>query len=129
MMVPADSQWWFETVGEHFPDGREVDGLAEFGFPEETMGWTVDRLSSGERQRLALLRAMAREPSVLLLDEPTANLDGAMTEVVERWLMQAIRKRGAPVLWVAHDNDQIHRVADRHYRISGSNLELVDGSH
>lgn len=128
MMVPADSQWWFEEVGDHFgPDARAVpDAL---GFPSEVMDWAVNRLSSGERQRLALLRALARNPRVLLLDEPTANLDDTMTRQVEAWLKAEIRQQGLPVIWVAHDVAQIERVASRHYRIQGHTLELVHGSH
>jgi ABC-type iron transport system FetAB ATPase subunit len=68
------------------------------------------------------------QPDVLLLDEPTANLDGQMTGAVEAWLLEEIRRRSVCALWVAHDPDQIHRVADRHYRIKGPVLERVDGS-
>ncbi|MBW0148994.1 ABC transporter ATP-binding protein [Marinobacter arenosus] len=128
MMVPADSQWWFEDVGAHFgPDARTVPGA--LGFPPEVMDWTVSRLSSGEKQRLAVLRALTRNPRVLLLDEPTANLDDAMIHQVENWLLAEIRKRDLPVIWVAHDTAQIERVASRHYRIRGHTLEAVHGSH
>ncbi|MBW4935896.1 ABC transporter ATP-binding protein [Marinobacter sp. F4206] len=128
MLVPADSQWWFEDVGSHFgPDARDVPGA--LGFPPEVMDWAVNRLSSGERQRLAVLRALARNPRVLLLDEPTANLDDAMTRQVEDWLVEEIRKRDLPVIWVAHDIAQIERVSGRHYCIRGHTLELMHGSH
>lgn len=128
MMVPADSQWWFESVGEHFPEHCDLVALEAFGFSNDVMDWTVDRLSSGERQRLALLRAMARSPKALLLDEPTANLDEAMTRRVEAWLKAEIHKSQVPVIWVAHDHSQIERVADRHYVIAGTALEQIDGS-
>lgn len=124
MMVPAESQWWFDTVGEHF-SGEPGDGLAALGFDADTLGWQVSRLSSGEKQRLSLLRAVARCPRALLLDEPTANLDADTTLRTERWLKRLAADRGLPLLWVAHDADQIHRVADRHYRIAGSRLERV----
>ncbi|MDK9559187.1 ATP-binding cassette domain-containing protein [Marinobacter sp. M216] len=128
MMVPADSQWWFEDVGSHFgSDAREVPGA--LGFPPDVMDWAVNRLSSGEKQRLAVLRALVRNPRVLLLDEPTANLDDAMIRQVESWLLEEIRKRDLPVIWVAHDAAQIERVADRHYCIRGHALEPVHGSH
>ena len=54
------------------------------GFPDAAADWQISRLSSGERQRLALLRAVAHHPSALLLDEPTANLDPATTHSVHR---------------------------------------------
>ncbi|WBF19286.1 ATP-binding cassette domain-containing protein [Halomonas elongata] len=82
----------------------------------------MSRLSSGEKQRLALLRAVAREPEALLLDEPTANLDEATIRRVEAWLVERIRARGWPTLWVAHDTGQIARVADRHWCIRDGQL-------
>ncbi len=125
MLVPAESQWWAETVGEHFPNGfgeHDRSGLETLGFPGDVMGWSVSRLSSGEKQRLALLRALARAPRALLLDEPTANLDANSTDRVERWLAEAIRAQGWPVLWVAHDMAQIARIANHHLRISDDAL-------
>lgn len=128
MMVPADSQWWYENVEAHFePEQRTLPSA--LGLPPEAMSWTVSRLSSGERQRLAIARALARQPKVLLLDEPTANLDLDMTRQVEDWLFQEIRTRNLIVIWIAHDIGQIERVASRHYRIQGNTLEPVDGSH
>ena len=127
VMVPADSQWWFDDVAAHFP-GTTGDLLPPaLGFPPEVMGWSVSRLSSGERQRLALWRALAMQPEALLLDEPTANLDGETTETIEIWLLEEIRRRQIATLWVAHDPAQIHRVANAHYRIYGARLEPVHG--
>ncbi|MBD3640235.1 MAG: ATP-binding cassette domain-containing protein [Marinobacter sp.] len=129
VMIPADSQWWFDDVGAHFAEDARQTLPAALGFPPGVMDWPVSRLSSGERQRLALWRALAMAPEALLLDEPTANLDEDMTAAVEDWLLDEIRRRNLAVLWVAHDQGQIRRVANHHYRISGSQLEFVDGSH
>lgn len=128
VMVPADSQWWFDDVGSHFPEGADPILPSALGFPPEVKGWSVSRLSSGERQRLALWRALSLQPEALLLDEPTANLDNDSTEAIESWLLDEIRSRRIAVLWVAHDPGQIHRVADAHYRIQGNTLERVHGS-
>lgn len=119
MMVPAESQWWFDRAGDHFTDGGPPSGLAALGLDPEVMDWPVSRLSSGEKQRLALLRALSLEPAALLLDEPTANLDAEAVGKVEQWLLALVREHRLPVLWVAHDQGQIERVADRHYALDG----------
>ncbi|WP_240618388.1 ABC transporter ATP-binding protein [Halomonas heilongjiangensis] len=121
MLVPAESHWWADGVGEHLADPGDRD-LEALGFDREVLGWQVSRLSSGEKQRLALLRALCREPAALLLDEPTANLDDATARRVEAWLVERVRERGWPVIWVAHDRAQIGRVARRHLRIHGGGL-------
>ena len=124
MLVPAESQWWHERVGEHFA-AVDSGALAELGFEPEVVDWPVSRLSSGEKQRLALLRALSVGPEALLLDEPTANLDADSTAGVEAWLTGLAREKRLPVLWVAHDRAQIERVAQRHFRVSGDHLERV----
>lgn len=124
MLVPAESQWWHERVGEHFARPMS-EALAELGFEAGVEDWPVMRLSSGEKQRLALVRALSTRPRALLLDEPTANLDDENAEQVEAWLTRLIRERGMPALWVAHSMSQIERVADRHLRIAGSRLEVA----
>jgi tungstate transport system ATP-binding protein len=67
-------------------------------------------LSGGEQQRLALARAWAIEPHLLLLDEPTANLDPAATEIVES-LIGEISDRGTKVVLVSHNLGQVMRLA------------------
>jgi len=122
MLVPAESSWWGETVVEHFLE--PVPGsLAAFGLKDEALDWQVSRLSSGEKQRLAVLRALSHEPRALLLDEPTANLDPELAREVEAWLRDYVRREHIPVVWVAHDRAQIERVADRHFVIRGAGLE------
>lgn len=68
-------------------------------------------LSGGEQQKLALARALATEPAVLLLDEPSASIDSASTLEIEDQLRQA-RKRGIKIILVTHDIGQAHRLAD-----------------
>ncbi|MCB1915307.1 MAG: ATP-binding cassette domain-containing protein [Rhodocyclaceae bacterium] len=124
MMLPAESQWWFDTVGEHFP-AAPIDGLAALGLDAAAGGWEVARLSSGEKQRLALLRLLARRPQALLLDEPCANLDRKATGWVEALLRSRVRDARLPTLWVSHDPDQIARVADRHLCFDGGRLVVA----
>lgn len=71
--VPAESAWWADRVGDHFRTPKKTAKSAiEIGLPAESLDWEVARLSTGEKQRLGLLRAIEDDPPVLLLDEPTA---------------------------------------------------------
>ena len=68
------------------------------------------RLSGGEAQRLALARALARDPELLLLDEPTANLDPAATRSVEEIILLAAQS-GIKIVMASHDLGQMRRLA------------------
>lgn len=111
-LLPAESQWWAEVVGDHFPAHNNLQ-LQSLGFEIDVLKWSVSRLSSGERQRLAILRLLANRPHVLLLDEPTANLDRHNTQCVETLMKQYMHSANAGILWVSHDMSQIERIADR----------------
>lgn len=71
----------------------------------------ADVLSAGEKQKLAIARAMIRKPDMLILDEPTANLDGRSTREIEALLGNA-REDGTFVLMATHDMGQAERLAD-----------------
>jgi phosphate-transporting ATPase len=116
--VPTDPGWWANTVGKHFADWAAASPLAvTLGLPAECAGWTVQRLSTGERQRLGLIRALVHEPELLLLDEPTSGLDTDATEAVEAMIAEIRRDRGTAILWVTHDGAQAERVASRRMTI------------
>ena len=68
------------------------------------------RLSGGEQQRLALARALARDPAVLFLDEPTASLDPHATKAIED-IIRAVSARGVKVVMSTHDLGQARRLA------------------
>lgn len=120
-LLTAESAWWHDRVGEHF---SRVDEslLTELGFDNKVMTAELHRLSTGERQRLALVRLLAGQPQVLLLDEPTASLDPQNTRRVEHILTRYRETQHAAVLWVSHDPEQIRRVAQRHWRLVGGAL-------
>jgi len=73
-------------------------------------GRPARRLSGGEQQRLALARALARDPEIVFLDEPTASLDPAATKAVED-IVASIAAAGAKVVMATHDIGQARRLA------------------
>jgi ABC-type iron transport system FetAB ATPase subunit len=126
-LLPAESMWWFDTVGEHFsrPDASGFDRL---GLEAGILKWPVSRLSSGERQRLALLRLLENDPGLLLLDEPTANLDSENAVRIEKMVAAYREKTGAAVLWVGHRKAQLQRIAIRIVGLSGGRLGSDGGN-
>jgi ABC-type iron transport system FetAB ATPase subunit len=124
-LLPAESAWWGSRVGEHFRHGPPADTLAALGFQPEVLDWEAGRCSTGERQRLALLRLLDNRPRVLLLDEPTASLDPSNVASAEAMIMDYLQVQGAAAIWVSHDPQQARRVAQRHYAIQAGQVVEV----
>jgi tungstate transport system ATP-binding protein len=89
---------------------QRVTGLLDRVGLSELAQRPARRLSGGEQQRLALARALARDPEVLLLDEPTANLDPAATRSVEEIVLMAAQS-GIKIVMASHDLGQVRRLA------------------
>lgn len=123
--VAAESHWWDPLVGRHASDWSS-EYLSLLGFSDDVLGWEIQRLSSGERQRLALVRALAYAPRALLLDEATANLDATSTERVEHLLADWRKRHGGCILWVSHDAAQRQRVATRQFELRDGALVSSD---
>lgn len=124
-LLPPESSWWLPQVKNHFRDGVPLP-LDRIGMPESILEQSVTRLSSGEKQRLALMRLLSNRPQVLLLDEPTANLDPVNTRRVETLITEFRRIHKAAVIWVSHDQEQVTRVANRYYEMSDGMLRPRD---
>lgn len=126
-MLPAESGWWLDLVGDHFADfdGIDEQHLAAAGFDRSVQDWQVSRLSTGEKQRLAVVRLLDNQPRCLLLDEPTASLDQQSVARIEELLLTYGTRHQAPLLWVSHDPAQLARVS-RHRLFMESNGLLVE---
>lgn len=122
-LLPADSLWWHDHVIDHFPEGYALDDNAKnLGLGDDILSWEVGRLSSGEKQRLALLRLLANKPQVCLLDEPTANLDEKNTRIFEDVVRDYLHTNEAAAIWVSHDLSQLQRVSDQCYVMADQQL-------
>jgi signal transduction histidine kinase/ABC-type multidrug transport system ATPase subunit/GAF domain-containing protein len=93
----------------HIEATRQLEELG-INLPATTRG--IRSLSGGQRQLVAVARAIARRPRLLLLDEPTASLGVAMSRQVEE-LIASLREHGTSVLLACHDIDMMFRLADR----------------
>jgi tungstate transport system ATP-binding protein len=85
-------------------------------------------LSGGERQRVALARALVLEPAVLLMDEPTANLDPQNVRIIESMIKTTVQSNWTTVVLVTHNIFQARRLADHvAMLLAGKILEVGSG--
>jgi len=102
---------WLHGVPRALRDGRCTQALRRVGL-EALAGRPARAMSGGQQQRLALARAWALEPDILLLDEPTANLDPSAKREVER-LIDDLAADGVTVVMSTHNLGQAKRLATR----------------
>lgn len=100
-------KWKVESIKE-----RVGYLLSEFKI-EHLAEKNASRLSSGESQKVAIARALSFRPRLILLDEPTSNLDKDSTLLAESVLTKYVQVENAGVIMISHDNDQIKRMAER----------------
>lgn len=115
--VAAESGWWRDTVAEHFAADQLQAAralAARLDLAPELIDGTVQRLSTGEKQRLAIIRALVLDSPVLLLDEPTGPLDPESTAKVEAVLQERL-KDGLTLVIVTHDPAQGERLGGRRF--------------
>jgi putative ABC transport system ATP-binding protein len=125
--VAAESGWWADTVIEHFSSTTrsEIEALSgRLGVRAELLDAPVSQLSTGEKQRLSLVRALLPNPPVLLLDEPTGPLDEDSVTQVEALLQERLAA-GTSILLVTHNPAQAERLGIQRYRMMAGHLETA----
>lgn len=105
-------------------DNIDIKSLAKAcGISENLLDADAEQLSVGEKQRVCIARALANQPEVLLLDEPTSSLDAVSAEKIEELLLNLRRERNLTVLWVTHEREQAERIGGRRLILREGKLE------
>jgi ABC-type iron transport system FetAB ATPase subunit len=121
----SETVFWADTVEEHFTDLQTpfLQRVVQTLGIEPLLQQMVAKLSSGEKQRIALLRLLANQPKALLLDEPTSHLDSKSTQAAESLIAEYQHTHQCPLVLVSHDTKQCDRMAQQHYVMQDKNLQ------
>ena len=126
--LPTESHWWARNAADHFDTSPGDDVLKSLKLEPAALKRPIEQLSTGERQRFALLRLLANTPRIVLLDEPTASLDDDSAGRVEARIKKYLKEVGGAAIWVSHDVDQTDRLASRRYRMQDGRLQALETS-
>ena len=99
--------------GKSISRGEILDLMRQISLEEDLIDQPASKLSGGQEQRLAIARALALEPSLLLLDEPTSALDPIATGRVEESLLRLRQETDLTMIWVSHSIEQARRIGSR----------------
>jgi lipoprotein-releasing system ATP-binding protein len=111
-------------VGRSRARGKAVELLDRVGLAQRA-GHRPARLSGGEQQRVAIVRALANNPKILLADEPTGNLDHATGASVADTLLDLVRRTGLAALIATHNHDLARRL-DRVVALEDGKLQIIN---
>ncbi|TNM66188.1 ABC transporter ATP-binding protein [Aliirhizobium smilacinae] len=109
--VSSEPGWWAASVAQHFADANgQAENMRRLSLDASLLEAAPERLSTGERQRMAFLRAIEDRPKVLLLDEPTSALDPVSVHALEE-IVREMMQAGCAVVLTSHDPEQVERLA------------------
>jgi len=93
------------------------------GIPEDLLDADAGQLSTGEKQRVCIARALGNQPEILLLDEPTSSLDAVSEQRIEKLLLGLQKERDLTILWVTHEKEQAQRIGGRRLILRDGRLD------
>ncbi|HXV74200.1 MAG TPA: ATP-binding cassette domain-containing protein, partial [Sphingomonadales bacterium] len=92
---------------------KAIEKLKRVGLDENAGNLYPAELSGGMRKRVGLARAIAADPEIIFFDEPTTGLDPIMTDVINKLIVESVKRLGATALTITHDMGSVMKVADR----------------
>jgi len=105
---------------------RAVAILESLGFPKTKMDQSLENLSRGMQQKVAIARALFTSPVLLLLDEPTTGLDPVSKRQVQQYILKIRESHDTTVLLTSHDLDEVERICDRVAIIDNGKFVVCD---
>ncbi len=104
------------------PDDLILSGMNGIGLSKDYLDKQADKLSGGESQRIALLRALLLDPVILLLDEPTSGLDPESTCMIVKRIKNWVKDTNKGVIWVVHDPAVVRQIDRPAFRLTREGL-------
>jgi ABC-2 type transport system ATP-binding protein len=134
-LTPRQMLDYFKALYPRWNDAKVGSLLARWGFDELKCARAISKLSGGEKQRLSIIRALAHEPELLVLDEPVAALDPVGRRDFLRELVEGVIERDTTVVFSTHILSDLERVAldlaflkDGKITLQGGLDELMDSA-
>ena len=135
-MTPRQMLAYFKALYPRWNDERVATLLTRWGFDVLDLNKPIRRLSGGERQRLSIIRALAHDPALLVLDEPVSALDPAGRRAFLGELIDEVVERGTTIVFSTHILTDLERVAldvaflkDGKIVLQGPLDDLLEGAH
>lgn len=109
----------YDIRNEKFDSNKAIKFLEEVNLPEDYLSKSINTLSGGEKQRVAVIRNVLYEPKILLLDEVSSALDQTNREIIWNWLKGLKMKSQMTVLIVSHNEEEL--------KLADNSINIVDG--
>ncbi|HDL01555.1 MAG TPA: ATP-binding cassette domain-containing protein [candidate division Zixibacteria bacterium] len=112
----------FLFVDKEISDDQIAALLEKVHLPQKMLDSSVEKLSVGEKQRVAFARLLLTKPEILLLDEPTSALDPSITESLEKFIQEITLKENLTTIIVTHNPEQAIRFGQQGILLSGGKI-------